>query len=334
MDSEWITIGFYIILSVFMLSGLLFSIQAIRGKISWGQARIMGVSATLFLWVETIFYLVAFESAFGIVSLIIDLPLWVDFLIAFIVFLFILGIFIKLSRRATFKPALFLSLVLIPLGIPGVNIVAKVTKIGCVELTHKYGMYIVKNTDCKVDVAKKLWPQTKKTIIGEISFKNSHVKGRLGDRLSALRLTGMGYKKLNSKINTLHGIDGVYIKRKNGKINEILIVENKVDGSQLSYGPPKQMSDEWIIGNAHKMLSKENKSLQQTGKLIINAMNNNPVLIKKQLWKHDLETGDTSVKKIGKHGEVMETVKKWKDNLIPNELKKWCNKGRITCLDE
>ena len=333
MDADWIIIIFYSILLLLLLSGLLFAIQAFRGRVSWGQARVMGVSAALFIWIEVIFFLVVFESAFGIVSFIVELPFWVDLLMSLMIFLLIGGIFLKLLKRNTFKPALFLPMVLIPLGIPGVHMVAKIAKVGCVEITQKYGMYFVKSSTCKVDAVKQLWPQIKTTIIGKIKFENSHVKGRLGDRLSALRLTGMGYKKLNSKLNSLHGIDGVYIKKlNNGKIREILIVENKVDGSQLAYGPPRQMSDEWVMNNAKKMVNQNNETLRKTGELIINTMNNNPKLMQKQLWKHDLESGYTSVKILGKDAESVMTKSKLKDNMISNELKKWCGKGRIECL--
>lgn len=329
MDANWIIIIFYSVLLLLLLSGLLFAIQAFRGRVSWGQARVMGVSAALFVWIEVIFFLVVFESAFGIVSFIINLPFWVDILVAFIIFLLIGGIVFKLSKRHTFKPALFLPMVLIPLGIPGVYMVAKIAKVGCVEITQKYGMYFVKSKPCKV----KLWPRAQNTVIGKVTFKNSHVKGRFGDRLSAVRLTGMGYKKLNSKLNSLHGIDGVYIKKfNNGKIREILIVENKVDGSQLSYGPPKQMSDEWVIGNAKKMANQNDETLQKTGELIIKTMNSNPTLIQKQLWKHNLESGSTNVKILGKEAESIKTILKWEDGMIANELRKWCNKGRIECL--
>lgn len=331
MHANWIIVTFYSILVILLLSGLLFAIQALRGRLSWGQARVMGISAALFVWIELIFFLVVFESAFGIISFIIDLPFWLDILIAVIVFLLIGGIFLKLLKRDTFRPALFIPLVLIPLGIPGVHIVAKVAKIGCVDITQKYGMYFVKSAPCQVDVAKKVWPQIKSTIIGNVKFINSHVKGRFGDRLSAIRLTGMGYKKLNSKLNTIHGIDGVYIKKTNGKIREIIIAENKVDRAQLSYGPPKQMSDEWVRNNAMKLAEHNSKSLQQTGNLIIDAMNNNPSLIQKQLWKHDLELGHTSVTLLGKDAEFIKSKYKWEDGSISNELKKWCDKGRLEC---
>jgi len=333
MDTDWIVIIFYSVLLILLLSGFMFVIQVFRGRVSWGQARAMGISATLFLWIEVIFFLVVFESAFGIVSFIVDLPFWVDLLIALMIFLLIGGIFLKLLKRKTFKPALFLLIVLIPLGIPGIHMVAKISKVGGIEIIQKYGMYFVKSSTSKVDVAKHLWPQIKTTIIGKVKFENSHLKGRLGDRLSALRLTGMGYKKLNSKLNSLHGIDGVYIKKSsNGKISKILIVENKVDSSKLAYGPPKQMSDEWVMNNANKLVYQNNDTLRQTGKLIIDTMNHNPTLIEKQLWKHNLELGYTNVKILGKDAESIKSISKWDDDLIANELKKWCNKGKIECV--
>ena len=73
------------------------------------------------------------------------------------------------------------------------------------------------------------------------------------------------------------------------------------------------------------MLSSNDKSLQQTGKLITDTMQNNPMLIQKQLWTHNLESGYTKVKILGKNAELKVLKYQWQDKMIANELRKWCN---------
>lgn len=189
-----------------------------------------------------------------------------------------------------------------------------------------------KSADEATDKPKR-WPQIRNTKIGKIIFANSITKGRFGERLTAKRLTGMGYTKIKSKYDSSHGIDGVYIKKKKGKINEIIITESKVDGGTLNAGPPKQMSDEWIIDQCHKLLSSGDPDAKQTARLVLDTMQDNPNIIKKQLWKHDLENGKTIVYNLDNNGNINNKVYSWEDKLIENELRIWCEKGRLKCVE-
>ncbi len=125
-----------IVIGIVLLAALWISFQAFRGKISWGQARVMGIPFTLFLWIQGMFLLVLGADAFAIVSYIIDLPIWIDILIFILLLLIIFGIFFKLLGRNTFKPGLFIPLVLVPLSIPGVGYLGKMTKTGAITLTE------------------------------------------------------------------------------------------------------------------------------------------------------------------------------------------------------
>jgi len=337
MTAQNIYYTFYTCLILFLLSTFWFAIQAFRGKPSWGQARVMGLTATMFIWIQIIFGLVVFESVFGIVSFIINLPLWVDILIALIAIIIIFTIYFKLSKKSTFKPKLFILLILVPLGVPGIHVVAKFTKLGALELSEKYGIYYVKTYDhSTIESSPKVklhWPQVKNTIIGKIKFINSHQKGRLGDRLTAYRLTGMGYKKLKSKLNNIHGIDGVYIKKdKNGNMVELLIVENKVDKSSLNK-KTKQMSDEWVLLNAEKLIHSDDIHTKVTGKLILDTYKNQRDIFIKQVWRHDLEQGVTISTIRGINAEKIDQGLKWQDEFIANELKRWCANGKLECIE-
>lgn len=188
-----------------------------------------------------------------------------------------------------------------------------------------------KSTDEAPDILKR-WPQIRNTKIGKIIFRNPITKGRFGERLTAKRLTGMGFIKIKSKYDSLHGIDGVYIKINKGKIDEIIIAESKVDGAILNVGPPKQMSDEWIIDRCHKLLSSGDPDAKQTARLVLDTMQDNPNIIKKQLWKHDLESGKTIVHNLDNKANISNRAYSWDDKLIENELRAWCEKGRLECV--
>ncbi len=184
-------------------------------------------------------------------------------------------------------------------------------------------------------VPKELIEKSKKTsseletIVGKIKIANKHIMGRIGDRSTALRLTAMGYTKLRSKTTSIHGIDGVYIRKKNGKI-EILIVENKTNFSQLSVDKRgnKQLSDAWVKSKINEMINNKNQRTRNTGLMLKSYYEKNPKSIEKQLWNYDLTTGKTEVWVMDKNANYTTNKPKWsweKDKVLIktlNEIKK------------
>jgi len=125
-----------ILIVTVLLGALWFSVQAFRSKPTKGQARVMGIPFTIFLWIQGLFWLIIAADTFAIISYIIDLPIWIDLLIFIILLIILLSIFFKLLGRKTFKPKLFIPLVLVPLSIPGVGYLGKMTKTGAIALTE------------------------------------------------------------------------------------------------------------------------------------------------------------------------------------------------------
>ena len=175
------------------------------------------------------------------------------------------------------------------------------------------------------------WPQKLEAEHGQtVEFPHSHVKGRLGDRLTALRLAGRGYKKLKSKYDDLHGFDGVYVKKNAaGEIIEIRLVESKVDSSRLIPGPPPQMSDDWIRQVCAKMQEQGNPELTETARLILDNMNS-PKL-KRELWHHDLAKGKTTVRNVDAGGKPRDVIERWEDKLVANEIARQCGVAALVC---
>ena len=141
---NFITTPFYILGLVSALLVLISVVTAFMGKPSWGQMRVMGVTLALFGWINALFYFAVFQSALGLISFILNFPIWID--IVFSLLLFIAGsiIFIQLSGRSTFKPAAFMAVVLVPLSISGVSIIGTAAKDGSLLVSKTlYGLLVI-----------------------------------------------------------------------------------------------------------------------------------------------------------------------------------------------
>ena len=326
---------FYVVWIILAAIGLYLATQLYRKKIEWPQARRMGIPMTIFAWMNVIYGLVLFEGVYGVVSVILDLPLWVDIALFLVIFGMAIGTYFKLRHRKKFNSAVFTALFLIPLSIPGTHTAAKL-----MPTVEKLAPLTVPG----VQTAKKLiptdapeilkfrnlrrspqWPQRSK--VGEsgylVEFPNSVSKGTFGDSLTARRLTAKGYTKLPSKVDELHGLDGVYVRHVNGNFQEILIVENKVDGGTLR---PGQMTEEWIAERVDKMILHADAKVRHTGELI----RGNPDLVRKELWHHDLSNGRTTINSLdpGARKTSEEKVEKF----ISNQVRKRCESAKTTLI--
>lgn len=317
----------WIVAGVLTLIGLFYAVQIYRNKITFGQAKYMGISKVLFSWMNVIYGLVLFEAAYGVVSFFFDLPLWTDISLILLILVLLMMLYRKLKLKETFKPARFKSLFLIPLGIHGPVTVGKMilpTEFPVKKLIQRF----FKETPTETS-SRKAPRYPLRNRVGdsgyEIVFRDPHSKGRFGDSLTARRLTAQGYRKEPSKLNTIHGMDGVYVQYyDNGSPREILIVESKVDSGKLG---AKQMTDERIAELVEKMLAHADTEVRRTGKLI----RENPGLVRKELWHHYLASGKTTVSRLD--AEARETsVKTY--NYIGSATQKRCesSKPTIVCI--
>ncbi len=282
--------GIIILLLILML---IYTVRAFLGRASWGQVRYMGGTAAIFLWIEIVFYLVVFESAFSIVSFIIDLPLWVDLLVLLIIIILISSIFIKASHRDKFKKKLFIALILVPLGIPGVQSIGKLFKIGSIEIVEKEAIHLVKESQ----------------LVGKNTLKNDIVllpkytdKGEYAEKLTEEMLKIENYTILPSKASGNTGIDHIAVKfSKNSnnkiKIDEVRIIETKSNTSQLV---KNQMSKAWISNHLENLFLKykDNKEFGQLYFLILKEWNKKSPKITTELWKHKLDENILKTSKI------------------------------------
>lgn len=281
----------WIVIGLITLIGLFATVQAYRGKFSWGTARYMGITAVLFFWINVIYGLVLVEAAYGVISFFLDLPLWIDIALFLVILAVLMIVYRELKLREKFKSAMFMSLFLIPLGIHGTHMLGKVILL----MKPPAKRLILREVP-----AEKLRPKTsgfpRRDRVGdsgyEIEFRDSVAKGNFGDSLTGIRLTAQGYGEEVSKIDGTHGIDGVYTRyANNGNLQEVLIVENKVDSGVLD---PGQMTDTWIDEKVEKLIASGDSDMGHIGTLI----QKNPSLVRKQLWRHHLASGETTVSRL------------------------------------
>lgn len=333
--AEWIVYFYYIVAGILLGLAIWNIYKLYKGRPTKGQTRVMGAPFAIFVWIQFVFYLAMAESVFSIVSFLADFPFWVDIVVFLSIILFVSFLYFRLAKRHTFKPKLFLALILIPLGFPSASIVFKLVKTGSLELSQK-GIYIAKHADESLNHAdesleystRKLWPKQKLTIMGIMTFKNTHEIGSFGDYMTARRMTAMGYEKLISKNDKIHGIDGVYMK-KTGENYEIRIVENKVDKSELS---ERQMTDQWIQENAEKLANSNDSDLRNTGNLIL-ELYNKKVNFSRELWKYNLEKGSLEIHLLDDNAKIIGSIPtpQGTETFIKNSIRDVCNTKRYEC---
>jgi hypothetical protein len=95
------------------------------------------------------------------------------------------------------------------------------------------------------------------------NLKNSKIQGRLNivngyssECMMHEFYTSTGWKQIEGEIGR-NGIDGLYYKRKNGQIREVLVAESKWNTSRLGRSGKnkliKQMSQKWILRTMEKL---------------------------------------------------------------------------------
>lgn len=165
------------------------------------------------------------------------------------------------------------------------------------------------------------------TLIGTIVFPTSHAVGRVGDNLTALYLTGLGYTKKKSKTSKVHGIDGVYVRHSpaDSVCREIIVVENKINTSGYK---PHQLSLDGIESQCHKMLKSEDTEVHETAGLILEMISGpNKDRLTRVLVRHDLRLGKSTRMAVDHEGNVLEKQGQWKNErhmrmVLRNAVKK------------
>lgn len=126
------------------------------------------------------------------------------------------------------------------------------------------------------------------------------VQADFGELLTSAVLSTQGWKQLPSKAHGGRGIDGIFVRElKGGGGYECLAIEGKTNS--VNYNPAA-MTDE--------KLSADIESLYELGALtkteadeLLRALGEGPSFFRKELWRHDLSSGLTTITELDRKGE-------------------------------
>ncbi len=130
------------------------------------------------------------------------------------------------------------------------------------------------------------------TYLGVLQFRDTRQQGDFGELLTAVMVTAQGYVQLPSQYNRNNGLDGVFVRRTQpGAFSDVLIAETKTGQARLS---SDIMTDKGVRRRLDKMYA-EGLLTYETAELLIKMLDARSPNFRKQLWQHQLATGQTFV---------------------------------------
>jgi hypothetical protein len=137
-------------------------------------------------------------------------------------------------------------------------------------------------------------------------FANTNVQGDFGEMLTDVVLAHEGWKKFESKFDRGgRGIDGLFVREvRGGGGFEVLAVETKTN--EAGYNP-SSMSDEKLGRDIDALYAQGafGRSVNEaTARELIRGLKNGPPFFRKELWRHNLSNGVTTITQLGPNGEL------------------------------
>ena len=127
----------------------------------------------------------------------------------------------------------------------------------------------------------------------------SQVQGDFGELLTAVKLSADGWKQLPSKMLGGRGIDGLFVRElRGGGGFEALATETKTNAAPYA---PASMSDEKLAGDIGELAAGE-AFPQSIADELARALRQGPSFFRKELWRHDLSSGLTTISELGRDG--------------------------------
>ena len=134
---------------------------------------------------------------------------------------------------------------------------------------------------------------------------DGQVQGDFGELLTAAHLASQGWKGLPSKLHGDRGIDGLFVREvKGGGGFECLAVETKTNNTDYD---PVSMSDAKLEADLGRLYEVGALS-KPTADELIRVLRQGPSFFRKELWRHDLSTGMTTIADLGRGGEKHRAV--------------------------
>jgi hypothetical protein len=149
-----------------------------------------------------------------------------------------------------------------------------------------------------------------------VLFYKTHDVGRLGDQLTAIHFAGRRrlQKLEGTKWSSVHGIDGAYVRKKNGVVVAVAVVENKINNSGYSR---RQLSVTTIRQQCKKLLASRHAKKREAGRIILEHLNarSQPGKFVAEIVRHDLKTGVSYRREVDEDGRPRGKRRKW-NNLV------------------
>lgn len=134
---------------------------------------------------------------------------------------------------------------------------------------------------------------------------DNNVQGDFGEVMTAISLAAQGWKQLPSKLQGRRGIDGLFVREvKGGGGYECLAVETKTNSGGYDAG---QMSDDKLARDIADLFELGALNKATTDELL-RGLSQGSSFFRKELWRHDLSSGLTTVVELGRKGEKGRSV--------------------------
>jgi len=121
-----------------------------------------------------------------------------------------------------------------------------------IENGDKLLLKCLKNTTCDIEIFSSM--MTKSTLHVKVATKYPNMSlgqinikvGTINENMMNKYFQSMGWRKIEGEVGR-NGIDGLFIKKKNGVIVDVLVVESKYNKSGLQYtNHGQQMTKQWV----------------------------------------------------------------------------------------
>jgi hypothetical protein len=140
-----------------------------------------------------------------------------------------------------------------------------------------------------------------------------HAEGDFGDMLTSVLLASQGWKQLPSKLQRGRGIGGLFVRElRGGGGYECLASETKTNSAPYDAA---SMSDDKLAGDIGELyeLGALNKT---TADELERGLEQGSSFFRKELWRHDLSNGLTTITELGRKGEKGRSVTRSNARLV------------------
>lgn len=172
-----------------------------------------------------------------------------------------------------------------------------------------------------------------KTMLGVVLFPTSHAAGKYGDWLTAIYFTRKGCVKRKSKLNAVHGIDGVYVRPRKRITDhlDIFIVETKINSGRLQ---PDQLSVAGILSRCEDLIASGDDELRATGELVRHAVGRRTLhRVFRILVIHDLISGISTRHNVEPNGVKLTKAGQWRNHYdVERTLRAKLRSGKVSLL--